>query len=96
MAVRNLPEREKRSDEQQTGHRQHGGRLLHAVSGHGPQSAGLCLGTPAVLEATTLGSQVPQTGLPVGHQQGENHLIRRHFVDGLLVLGRRLRLCLCL
>lgn len=71
MVVGYLPEREKRSDEQQAGHRQHGGCLLHAAGGHGPQPAGLRLGTSALLEAAALGPQVAQAGLPVGHQQGE-------------------------
>lgn len=61
VAVGNLPEREERGDEQQAGHRQHGGRLLHAAGGDGPQPAGVRLGTPALLETTTLPPQVVQT-----------------------------------
>ena len=82
MAIGHLPEREERGDEQQAGHRQHGGRLLHAAGGHGPQPAGVRLGTPALLEAETLPPQVSQAGLPVGHQPGETsqYVNQLHFI----------------
>lgn len=72
LADGHLPKRKEGGHEQQAGHRQHGWSLLHAARRHGPEPAGFCLGTSALLEASTLSSQVRPTGLPPGYQQGKH------------------------
>lgn len=73
MAHGHLPQREERGDEQSAGHRQHGGRVLHAGGRHGPEPHHFHLGAPLLLEAALLfhGRVLRSAGAALLHQQGQ-------------------------